>query len=138
MELVQCQKKYWSFIRSLRNKLKEGFIDQSHIKEEEHHSFMEKYHQNYFICLDNAEPIGFIGSVRGDIRVAVSKPHQKKGVGKFMLEGFLKKHSDGYATIKIDNQSSLKLFESCGFKKKFYILETNNLEKNNFHRAVKK
>ena len=123
MELVECQQKYWSFIRSLRNKLKEGFIEQSDIKEEEHHRFMEKHHQNYFICLDNAEPIGFIGSVGGDIRVAVSKSHQKKGVGKFMLEGFLENYSDGYATIKIDNQGSLKLFESCGFKKKLYILE---------------
>ena len=27
--------------------------------------------------------------------------------------------------IKIDNISSLKLFESCGFKKKYYVLEPN-------------
>jgi L-amino acid N-acyltransferase YncA len=28
-----------------------------------------------------------------------------------------------FAKVKVDNEASLKLFESCGFKKKFYILK---------------
>jgi len=40
-----------------------------------------------------------------------------------MVEGFIKKFPDSFAKVKIDNEASRKLFESCGFKKKYYILE---------------
>ena len=40
-----------------------------------------------------------------------------------MVEGFMKKFPDAFAKVKIDNETSLKLFESSGFKKKYYVLE---------------
>ena len=78
---------------------------------------------NYLICIDNDEIIGFIGHVDNDIRLATKKTYQKKGVGKFMVEGFMKKFPESFAKVKIDNEASRRLFESCGFKKKYYILE---------------
>ena len=78
---------------------------------------------NYLICIDNDEIIGFIGHVDNDIRLATKKTHQKKGVGKFMVEGLMKKFPESFAKVKIDNEASKRLFESCGFKKKYYILE---------------
>ena len=68
-------------------------------------------------------PAGFIGAVEGDIRVAVSPFFQNQGVGKFMLNTFLEDNKKIQAKVKIENKASLKLFESCGFTKKYYILE---------------
>ena len=35
-------------------------------------------------------------------------------------------HPEAHAKVKIENTASLKLFEACGFKRKFYILEKEN------------
>ena len=124
MELVKCYKKYWPFIYSLRKEVKEGFINQDDFSLEEHESFMSKNHKNYQICLMfGCVPAGFIGAIEGDIRVAVSPFFQNQGVGKFMLNTFLEDNKKIQAKVKIENEASLRLFESCGFKKKYYILE---------------
>tara|TARA_R100000152_G_scaffold20736_1_gene15700 strand:- start:17049 stop:17423 length:375 start_codon:yes stop_codon:yes gene_type:complete len=123
MELVPCEEKYWDFVLSLRNELKEGFVSQKNIGFYEHEKFMRKNNSNYLICLEEKVPIGFIGSVDKDIRIAIIKSHQKKGVGKFMLSKFIEKHPEAFAKVKIKNSKSIALFESCGFKKKYYILE---------------
>ena len=39
------------------------------------------------------------------------------------INKLVKMYPDAFAKVKVDNESSLKLFESCGFKKKYYILE---------------
>jgi len=123
MELVLCHKKYWDFIYTLRHQLKDGFIDQDDFSPKDHIRFMKKNHKEYMVCLDEEKPIGFIGSINGDIRVAVSHASQKKGVGKFMVKSLLTKNSNVYAKVKIENEASLRLFSSCGFTKKYYILE---------------
>ena len=58
-----------------------------------------------------------------DIRVATHPDFQGKGVGKFMIESLMEAHPLSFAKVKIDNEASLGLFESCGFKRKYYILE---------------
>ena len=123
MELAECHKKYWDFVYTLRHQLKDGFINQDSFSRRDHIKFMKKNHKNYMVCLYEKKPIGFIGTVDGDIRVAVSHANQKKGVGKFMVTNFLKKNSSVYAKVKIDNEASLRLFNSCGFTKRYYILE---------------
>jgi RimJ/RimL family protein N-acetyltransferase len=75
------------------------------------------------VCVDSGEVIGFIGHVENDIRLATKKTHQNKGVGKFMVEAFMEKFPNSFAKVKIDNEASRRLFESCGFRKKYYILE---------------
>jgi len=124
-KLVKNEKKYWSFIRELRNdtRVKSGFISQQHISSEEHEDFMNSYGDQYYICLIDDTPAGFVGSIKGDIRVATSPDYQGHGVGKFMISEILLKFPDSYAKVKTRNKASLALFESCGFKKKYFILE---------------
>ena len=85
---------------------------------------MSRNYGTFKICLSStSEPIGFIGCVNGDIRIAVDPKEQGEGVGKFMLENFIIEYASAFAKIKVDNQASLNLFESCGYKKTYYILK---------------
>jgi RimJ/RimL family protein N-acetyltransferase len=40
-----------------------------------------------------------------------------------MIEEIMKEFPSAFAKVKIENEASLKLFESCGFTKQFYILK---------------
>ena len=40
-----------------------------------------------------------------------------------MINQIMTTHPTALAKVKINNEASLRLFEKCGFKKKFYILE---------------
>ncbi len=116
--LVKNEPCYWEFIREVRNdpKIKIGFVDQITITPEQQRRYMEKHNNEYYICIDiTGIPLGFIGEVNGDIRVAVKKQHQKKGIGRFMVLEFTKLHPNSYAKMKHNNMASKKLFESCGF-----------------------
>jgi len=125
--LVDNEKHYWEFIRQLRNNaiVKKGFVQQGNIPKKTHLAFMKKYGSGYKIALDAfGAPIGFVGVVEGDIRIAVAPHMQGKKVGKKMLELFLiGRPGPIVAKVKVENKKSLALFESLGFKKKFYILE---------------
>ena len=125
MELVQNKPQYWEFIRNLRNHpdVKVGFIQQEDIKKECHEKHMLRYGLFFYVCLVNNEPAGYVGVINGDIRVATHPDFQGKGVGKFMINKLMERHPDAAAKVKIENGASIKLFESCGFKKKYYILE---------------
>ena len=125
MELVQCEEKYWEDVRLLRNMdgVKQGFIQQEEITPEQHITYMKKNSNFFYICVDKEEFLGYTGVINKDIRVATHPKHQKKGVAKFMINEIMKIHPDAFAKVKLENKASLKLFESCGFKKKFYILE---------------
>ena len=124
-KLVECESKYWEFVRNLRNheQVKQGFIEQEEIAIESHAKFMQKYGTVYYICLVNDIPAGFVGAIGNDIRVATHPEFQKKGVGKFMINELMKLYPDSVAKVKIENKASVGLFESVGFKKKYYILE---------------
>jgi len=125
MKLVNNELKYWEYIRALRNEkeVKNGFIDQRHIGRFEHFKFMFKYGHGYYICLENKSPIGFVGQIDGDIRIAVEPGHQGKGVGKFMINELMKRHPNAQAKVKIANAESYWMFKKCGFTEKYYILE---------------
>tara|TARA_R110001583_G_scaffold48174_3_gene150713 strand:- start:844 stop:1224 length:381 start_codon:yes stop_codon:yes gene_type:complete len=125
MKLVKNNQEYWEFIRNLRNhpSVKEGFVFQDHITEEQQIQYMSKHNDCFYICLINEEPAGYVGVIDKDIRVATHPDFQGKGVGKYMINQLMEIHPNAYAKVKIKNEASLKLFEKCGFKKKFYILE---------------
>lgn len=115
MHLVKCQEKYWDFVLFLRNDLREFFFTKEEISKDKHRSFMEENNDSYFICLSkDGEPMGWVGVVENDVRVAVHPNYQKQGVGKFMLS-FIKEEYP-YATAKIsrNNKASLNLFNSAG------------------------
>lgn len=118
MQLVKNEFKYWDFIRRLRSdpKIQIGFVEKVNISPEQQAEYMAKYEDCYFICLsEDQKPIGFIGEVKNDIRVAVINEYQKMGVGKFMVNELMRLRPNSYAKMKFDNIASKKLFESCGF-----------------------
>jgi len=123
--LERNKKEYWEFIRDLRNdhRVKTGFIQQGHIGEDEHYVYMKSFGGNFYICLDKGVPVGYIGIISSDIRVATHPDHQGKGIAKFMVNEIMNMHPGAVAKVKLDNVASLRLFESCNFKKKYYILE---------------
>ena len=125
MELIKNSPKHWEFIRNLRNMngVQQGFIEQNPIDEIQHATYMLKYNNNFWICVDNDEPMGYIGTIDNDIRVATHPNFQGQGVGSFMVNEIMKLHPDALAKVKLDNEASLRLFEKCGFKKKYYLLE---------------
>jgi len=127
MELIQNSPKYWEFIRTLRNMegVREGFIQQETIDEIQHATYMLQYNNNFWICLDNEQPMGYVGVIEDDIRVATHPEAQGRGAGAFMINEIMKKHPTAMAKVKLDNEASIRLFEKCGFKKKYYLLEKN-------------
>jgi ribosomal protein S18 acetylase RimI-like enzyme len=124
MELVECSKEYWEFVRVLRNdeRVQSGFIKSIHITEEMQERYMSSYSQFYRIVLVDGVPAGYVGVIEDDIRVCTDPAFQGKGVGKFMINKCMELWPTAFAKVKIDNEASLRLFRSCGFKKKFYIL----------------
>ena len=123
LELIRCERKYWDFVLELRNSLREGFIEQEIIKIKDHYKYMQGYCKDYYIALEDGEPVGWVGEINKDIRVATHPSHQKKGIAKFMINELMKIRPNSFAKVKLDNEASIRLFESCGFKKKYYLLE---------------
>jgi ribosomal protein S18 acetylase RimI-like enzyme len=122
LKLVSCEKKYWDFIRVLRN-CNIGFVEQVNITSDQQNTYMSKYNQFYWIGLKDDIPVGFVGHIEGDIRIAVDPDYQNCGIGSFLLNEFIKLNPDTFAKVKIGNEASIRLFEKCGFKKKFYLME---------------
>lgn len=124
MELVECTTKYWEFIRILRNdkRVLNGFIKSKYITKDMQIKYMKSNSHLYQIALVNDEPAGYIGVIQDDIRVCTHPDYQGKGIGKFMINRGMAIWPTAFAKIKIENTTSVKLFEACGFTKKFYIL----------------
>jgi len=125
LKLVKNDPQYWEFIRKLRNMdgVRQGFVQQSEIDPVDQARYMLKYNDNFWICLDNRTPVGYVGVIDNDIRVATHPDAQGKGVGSFMIDEIMKLNPFAQAKVKLENEASLRLFEKCGFKKKYYLLE---------------
>lgn len=118
---------YWQFIRNLRNNPKclDGFVNRTPITKQAQIKYMQQHCQDYYICLMNGDPVGFIGSIDNDIRVATLPEAQGLGVASFMIKQLIKIYPNRYAKMKIQNERSIKLFQKAGFKRKYYIYEYN-------------
>ena len=93
LELVNCDKQYWEFVRLLRTnpENQEGFFTYAEITPEQQESFMNTNFPNYKICLVDGEPAGYVGLLRGhEITYCVSPDFKGKGVGTFMIQEFAK------------------------------------------------
>lgn len=128
LKIVPNAPEYHDFIRKLRNhpQIKKGFIKQSHINIKDQESYMKKYGKNYFICLFNNIPAGYVGVIDEDVRVAVHPNFQNQGIGVYMIKHIMKKHKKLQAKIKINNNPSINLFKKAGFKIKYYLYSYEN------------
>lgn len=128
LKLVPNEEKYYEFIRVLRtcNENINGFISQENITEEQQFNYMSKYGEYYHICLMNDVPVGFVGVIDDDIRVATKSEYKKMGIGKFMINEIMKIYPNAKAKIKSNNFESMSLFKSCGFTDEYVIMKKMN------------
>jgi ribosomal protein S18 acetylase RimI-like enzyme len=124
MELVNCTNEYWEFVRELRmdERVIGGFIKTIPITSEQQIAYMTNHSQYYRIALVDGNPAGYVGVIEDDIRVCTHPDFQGRGVGKFMINSAMDLWPTAFAKVKLDNEASVKLFEACGFTKKFFIL----------------
>ena len=125
--LDTCKEEYWEFVRVLRNdrRVLDGFIESTYITEQMQVKYMENHSQYYRIALVGDKPAGYVGVIEDDIRICTHPDFQGKGIGKFMINECMNIWPSAFAKVKIDNKASIKLFEACGFAKKFYVLTKN-------------
>ena len=125
-KFVKNKKKYWNFIRELRNdsRVQNGFVDElPKVTEEQQSEYMKKYNDIFYVCVEGDLPVGYIRHLDGDIGVCTHPDYWGRGIGSFMIDELMKLHPNCYAKIKLDNEASIRAFEKVGFKKKYYILE---------------
>lgn len=123
LSLVECSQQYWEFVRLLRldERVMDGFIEKMDITAEQQQTYMSKYSNCFRIALLNGKPAGYFGVIDDDIRVCVHPDFQRKGVGKFLVRECSEIWPDALAKIKITNESSRKLFESCNYELEYYL-----------------
>ncbi len=126
LRLIKNNELYWDFIRKVRcdGRNQHGFLERAEITKEQQEKYMYKHNDEYFICVDEYSgidytiPLGFVGSVDGDIRIAVDFANQRNGIGTFMLKEYVKQYVDpikDVAKVKHDNLASHKIFLKAGF-----------------------
>lgn len=123
LSLVECEQQYWEFVRLLRldERVLDGFIEKLDITPEQQQIYMSKYSHCFRIALFDEQPSGYFGVIDDDIRICTHPDFQRKGVGKFLVQECSKIWPNAFAKIKITNDSSRKLFESCGYKLEYYL-----------------
>ena len=125
IEIVANEPQYFEFIRRLRNdpRVKEGFIEQAHITREQQTAYMAQHASDYIVALCDEVPAGYAGSVEGDIRVCTHPDFQGRGIGEALIRDLINRFPGSVAKVKVDNQASRRLFESCGFEVTFVIMQ---------------
>lgn len=118
LNLVKNEEKFYDFIRILRTHKDNisGFIEKVEITPKQQQKYMSKYCENYMICLDQGNPVGFVGSVDNDVRFAVDPTKKNQGIGSFMIREYSKKNSGLHAKVLLNNISSQRVFEKCGYE----------------------
>lgn len=131
IEVLPNSEEYWDSIRCLRNdeKVKRGFINQDYITKDQQDSYMRSgVADKFIIVLVDGKFAGYAGSIDKDIRVCVSPKYQGKGVGVVLIKALMEKFPGSFAKIKLENTASIRLFEKCGFKQKYIIMEKDDGE----------
>jgi ribosomal protein S18 acetylase RimI-like enzyme len=113
MHLVRVGKDYnlGEYVRYLRNcpDFKSSFIQQEDITEQQQIEYMSTHGEDYWVCYDKWQPVGFIGVVDSDLRLAVHPEYQKYEYGTFMINE-MKKMYNFTVKVRKDNHISQKFF----------------------------
>lgn len=117
IKLIDYYDYFASFIRDLRNNNRKQFVKQHTIGVDEHLEFMKLHGDNYKICLIDDTPVGFIGCVDGDLRLAVNEIYRGKGIGTWMIRESHKYWPKATAKVKRENVGSILAFERAGLKR---------------------
>ena len=130
IKIVKNEKKYWNFIRNLRqnDQVSSGFIKQEIITDEAQKKYMSKNCDYFHIALYKEKPAGYVGVIENDIRVATHPDFQKLGIASAMIEYIMTRYPDAFAKVKVENEASRKLFEKCGFQAKYFLMYIQNHE----------
>jgi len=117
VRIVANAPKYHEFIRTLRNdpRVQTGFLEVVSITAEQQDAYMVKHAERYLLCLIDDAPVGYVGSIDGDIRVCTHPDFQGRGVGRAMINAIMQRFPESHARLKPGNTSSLAMFEACGF-----------------------
>ena len=107
---------YSEYIRILRNdkRVLTGFVEKKHITKIMQKTYMKIHGENYYVCLLNNDPVGYVGIIKNDIRICVHPDHQQKRIGEFILKEIFKLYPQARGRIKKENIPSQRLFEKCG------------------------
>jgi len=117
--IVDNEEDYWEFIRCLRNdrRVQSGFLQRAAITPAQQREYMGKYGALFIVALVDGEPVGYAGSIDGDIRVCTSPSAWGRGVARALITELLRRFPESHARIKTTNVASIALFESCGFER---------------------
>lgn len=131
--LTDIKKSDWDFILELRNNFFENFYSQKQpIEISEHYEYLEKQSHNpnfhHWIIQLNDEKIGYVRILDNDVGIMVKKDFHNKGIASQALQLLEEKaKSLGIkklkALVKIENESSKKIFETNNFKLQLYWYE---------------
>jgi GNAT superfamily N-acetyltransferase len=128
LKLINASEVSFEFIRGLRNNPENAhaFVNNEFISPESHTKYMFEHLGEYFVCFKRQIPVGFIGVVDNDIRLAVCKEYRNQGIAKFMVSEIMLRFPQAIAKIKVTNEASVALFESLGFTKNFYVYQRDH------------
>ncbi len=118
-EFVKNEEKYYEFIRLSRidGRIQPFLASRVFITKEQQIQYMQKHKDNYYICLCDGEPAGFIGNFNREISPLIVHPeYQKKKVGEFLVAELLKIESQLFALVRCDNDAVMKLVRKMKFK----------------------
>jgi len=125
---VDDNKEYWEFIRQTRNDrhFNYAFIDQSEITVEQQERYMTENGHNFFVCIIDNKPVGFIGYVDNDVKIYVNLEHLRKGIGTLLMKETKHLYPEAKVKVRYENQEALAFFISLGYKIECFLLKEKN------------
>lgn len=124
MNLIDCTQEYWEFVRKLRTDPQNSiwFYTQPNITTEQQINYMSDNSYRYKICIYENNPVGYVGILgENEITYCVDSNYKNLGIGTFMVNEFMKNHTELTAFVIPENISSCKVFEKLGFEKQIFF-----------------
>lgn len=132
-ELKKVEDSDWDTILQLRNDFYENFyIQKKPLTKKEHYKYLKEQKKNpkfhHWMIIVNNNVAGYIRIKNNDIGIIIGKEFQNKGIGSIALKLAEQKArllglSKLVALVKIENESSKKIFEKNGYDLKMIWLE---------------